>query len=93
MDRRRFLGLLGAGTAGLIAGCGSASDGSAGSGTDADTPEPTFSPTQTPVATVGGVDLPVPRGELRTPLPEDTIPAIVEPAFGPDWSEIGRAHV
>lgn len=34
------------------------------------------------------VDLPVPRSEMYPALPRDRIPAIVEPAFGPDWDRV-----
>jgi len=37
---------------------------------------------------VGGVDLPVPSEELCAPLSKDIIPAIVDPVFADDWSEL-----
>ena len=79
MRRRRFL----AGAAGLaaLAGC-------AGEPTT-DGPAPTATATPTPVRTsVDGVALPVSLSEFRTPLPPDAIPAITDPAFGSDWSEV-----
>lgn len=65
-----------------LAGCTSGGDrGDSASGR-------TRTPSSAPevVATVGGVDLPVPAGELRVALPKDRIPAIVEPEFASDWS-------
>lgn len=41
----------------------------------------------TETAAVAG-DYPVPASELRRGAPEDAIPAIVDPAFGEDWSGI-----
>lgn len=76
MHRRRLLGLASTATVGL-AGCtvGWQRDG---------TTDPTGTPTI--AGSVDGVDLPVPADELRTPLPKDAIPAIVEPTFASDWS-------
>jgi len=80
MRRRRFLAaVLGAATVG-IAGCNQA-EGDDGTTTEAVTPTP--DPIQ---GQVGSVDLPVPREELRTALPRDEIPAIVDPAFDEDWT-------
>ncbi|NIS33629.1 MAG: DUF3179 domain-containing protein, partial [Actinobacteria bacterium] len=47
-------------------------------------------PTASPVhgGSVAGVELPVPEGELRDSVSRDAIPAIVDPAFGPDWSDL-----
>jgi len=82
MNRRQFLAgaLVGLGS---LAGCNTADRGT-----------PTLTPA--PVAEteasgpvrerVGEVALPVPRGELRTAVPRDQIPAIVDPAFGEDWA-------
>lgn len=77
MRRRRFLALAGLGSSGALGGCLDLE----ASGT------PTASPTATPVAEIGGVELPVSTGEMRTPLPEDAIPAITDPAFGDDWRD------
>jgi len=90
MRRRRLLraltaGVL-AGTAGCLGGSGDATDRTEATPSPSQTP--TATPTATPArsdATVAGTDLPVPRSELRQPLPRDYIPAIVDPAFGPDW--------
>lgn len=86
MRRRGFLALVGAAT-GTIAGCGSMPD------TDGETPPQTTSrvtsSTPTPIReSIGSVDLPVPRNEIRTPLPRDHIPAIVDPAFDDDWTNL-----
>jgi len=80
MRRRRFL----ASAAGLaaLAGC-------AGDDPEADSPTRTATATPTPVRTsVGDVSLPVALSEFRSPLPADAIPAVTEPAFGEDWSEV-----
>jgi hypothetical protein len=71
MKRRRFLGLTAAAVS--SAGCvvGYRNDG----GENEAAADP-----------LSDVDLPVPSGEMETPLPQDGIPAIVEPAFAPDWS-------
>jgi hypothetical protein len=94
VHRRRFLALAGVATAG--AGCLGAG-GEDGTGTNA-TPNATATATATPTATptpvaatVDGVDLPVDRSEMRSPLPRDYIPAIVDPAFGADWSGLDVA--
>jgi len=83
MDRRRYLGALGAGALGVLAGCtgrqlgpdgGSATDGSPTTTTVGGTP-------------TGEVELPVPESEINEVLPKDRIAAITEPAFGSDWSD------
>jgi hypothetical protein len=84
MNRRRLLRALAAGATGLATGCvGGDSDTSSATRTETAPATPTPEGT---AATVGGVDLPVPRSELRTALPEDAIPAIIDPEFAPDWS-------
>jgi hypothetical protein len=80
MRRRRFL-VAAAGLAAL-AGCAGRRDEPAAT-------TPTSTPTPTPVRTaIGDVELPVPVSEFRSPLPADAIPAITDPAFGRDWSEL-----
>lgn len=71
MRRRAFLG---AAAAGGLSGCVGVRVGYQG-GAAGDAGSPTAE-----------VDLPVPRSEMRQPLPRDHIPAVVEPAFAPDWS-------
>ena len=75
MRRRRFLGLAAGATVGM-AGC-------AGE-------PPERPPTSTPGAagSVAGVALPVPENQLLRSVPRDAIPAIVDPAFAPDWSDL-----
>jgi len=80
MHRRRLLRLSGLAAAGSIAGCtGEPAPEGETEGTKTDG-EPT------PVRSVDDVELPVPAGELEQRLAKDTIPAIVDPAFGTDWS-------
>jgi len=89
MDRRRYLALAAAGLTGL-AGCSSSgnSGGTAGVGTDTTgTGTGAGDGTQTPV-TVNGVELPLPRSKLNRGAAKDAIPAITEPKFAPDWSDI-----
>lgn len=74
MRRRRFL-VAAAGSGGL-AGCLGLRIGSRGE-------EPAADPGQ-----VADTDLPVPVGAMRQALPKDAIPAIVDPAFAPDWSGV-----
>ncbi len=86
MGRRRFLQALTAGVAGGTAGCLGGADDSAES-SQTPTASPTETPTPTPVAaSVDGTELPVSLSEMRQPLPRDYIPAVVDPAFGDDWS-------
>jgi len=77
MDRRRFTKLLGASTA-LLAGCVTTAPVAAPSG-------PTGDPPPDP-AIIAGAELPIPRSEMRQALPQDTIAAITDPAFGTDWA-------
>lgn len=84
MRRRRFLGGLTAGCA-LTAGClGRRSETQAGS-------QPPEDGGIQPPATLEETELPVPEDELRQPLPRDHIPAITDPAFAADWSQLDAA--
>ncbi|MFC6941906.1 DUF3179 domain-containing protein [Salinirubellus sp. GCM10025818] len=95
MRRRRYL--VGVGTGGLagLAGCtsfgspeGGSGEGSGDPGGSRGTPSET-NPTGTPGETrrtVNGVEVPIPRSELRRGAGKDAIPAIVDPVFGEDWS-------
>jgi hypothetical protein len=78
MRRRRLLAVAGLSVGGL-AGCLSGeSDGDS---------EPTSSPDDRQQnATVGGVELPVSGAALDWRLPQDAIPAIVDPVFADDWA-------
>lgn len=84
VNRRTYLAVLGAAS---LAGCvGGDSDGvtateAAGTGTltggdDGDRPRDS------------GVSLPVPDSELTRGAPKDAIPAITDPEFAPDWSDV-----
>lgn len=89
MYRREFVALVGGAATGL-AGCVNAP----ATGNDDETTPPQTEPseatsTPTPIReSIGSVDLPVPRSDIRTPLPRDHIPAIVEPAFADDWTNL-----
>ena len=86
-SRRRFLAALGAGGAVATAGClGSANGRLPFLGGEAGA---TSTPREPSVAeTYRDVELPVPESELARGAGKDTIAAITEPAFGPDWSGI-----
>jgi len=77
MNRRRVLAGIGIGAAGGLAGCLGGGSGGDSFSTFTGTPQ-----------SVGGVDLPVPESELRRGAQKDAIPAITDPAFGPDWSGV-----
>jgi hypothetical protein len=110
MERRQFLGTVGAGfllgTAGCVTGDG---DGdTAGEDTDAATPTApaTATPSPTPrpatdpvpgadvetrspdVASLREVDLPLADSDLSRGAAKDAIPAITDPVFGEDWSDV-----
>ncbi len=90
---------LAAGGAGCLGGRGDGSPGGRDDGATTSTtttasrsadspasPPPDASTPSPAVTTVDGTELPVPTTELRDALPRDYIPAIVDPAFGADWS-------
>jgi hypothetical protein len=77
MDRRAYLGGVLAGIGGL-AGC--VSRGGGGNS------EPTTTAPSIPRSRE--VELPLPEGAMTRALPKDAIPAITEPAFGPDWRDV-----
>jgi len=84
MQRRALLAALGTAGAAALAGCGGAAPRSQPSGPAADA-------TDTPAsaaADLGGVELPVPRSEIDVRLPRDRIPAIVDPAYAADWTDL-----
>jgi hypothetical protein len=94
MRRRRFLTATIAGAASGWAGCIgarvglTANESDSADGTDE---SPTAPGTETPiptVAAVAGTSLPVPGDVLTRGAPKDAIPAIVDPAFASDWSEV-----
>ena len=94
MRRRRYLAALGAGGLAGLAGCTSAGGLGVGNGRDGDgggdTSPAGSGPTETPESrdTVNGIEVPVPDSELRRGVGKDAIPAIVDPAFGEDWSGV-----
>lgn len=80
MERRRFLaGLSSSFTAGF-AGC----RGFAPPASSSSTP-PT---TSTNLPRLDTVELPVPRSAIEVRLPRDGIPALVDPAFADDWTDL-----
>jgi hypothetical protein len=100
MNRRRYLGVVTAGLSAGFAGCGESATRSPASGSRTATPTPGSAPRSgtdaTDPETTGtddgqadtptDGDLPVPEADLLRALPRDNIPAIVDPAFGEDWS-------
>jgi len=85
MRRRRYLQLVAAGTVATLAGCSASGD--AGTGQEPAEPDRERKQGRAPrPPTLDEVELPVPTTEMRQPLPEDYIPAIVEPEFAADWS-------
>jgi hypothetical protein len=64
---------------------GSAAPGAATDGPNASNPGD--------VAAIGDVELPLPESELRRGAPRDAIPAIVDPQFGRDWSDLESRSV
>lgn len=88
MERRRYLGLLAATTAGL-AGCGGAVQRRDGRSDTAATPVSTGAETPVPPGPAAdAVELPVPKDQLQIAGFKDTIPAITGPAFAPDWGDV-----
>jgi len=101
MNRRQYVAALAA----ALAGCATATPGSGSDGGDGGrdgAPDPTQEPTPTPGngqregGADGGpttpprdVELPIEKSALNRGAPKDEIPAIVDPAFGEDWSSVG----
>ncbi|MCT9097598.1 DUF3179 domain-containing protein [Haloarchaeobius sp. HME9146] len=94
MRRRAYLGsLAGLGSALGLAGCTGLSGGGDGdespSGTGSTPPGTAQSgATQRGVTAPEDVSLPVPESALHRSAGKDAIPAIVDPAFGPDWTDV-----
>lgn len=85
VTRRRLLAggtALAAGLAGCLSSDDSATDTPAGSAT----PRGDGSGEAVATSPAAGLDLPVDDSDLRRETGEDAIPAIVDPAFGSDWS-------
>jgi hypothetical protein len=82
MRRRAYLAALAAGTA--LAGCQGALRGD-GNATGSATP--TLAPPPTSGA-AGETELPVPDSALQRGAPKDAIPAITDPEFAADWSDV-----
>jgi len=76
VQRRQLLRLAGVGAVGGLAGCSAGYQGTSEAG-EAQT-----------VAGSDDVTLPVDGSELRTMVPPDHIPAIIDPVFADDWSEL-----
>ncbi|MEF8843350.1 MAG: DUF3179 domain-containing (seleno)protein [Haloarculaceae archaeon] len=72
MKRRRLLAFAGLGASASLAGCTFGYVGDRGRAATAGAP----------------TSLPVPESELRRSAPRDGIPAITDPAFAPDWSDV-----
>jgi hypothetical protein len=86
MDRRRYLALAGA-TGAALAGCASApraDGGTAGDGAS----HGAVSRRQSAGGAYWNVSLPVSADDLQRGAATDGIPAIVDPAFGGDWSDV-----
>jgi hypothetical protein len=81
MNRRKFLVALAAGTSGL-AGC--LGDGAGGNGTGT---TGTSAAGSTATGTTDA-DLPIPKSELSRGAAKNAIPAITDPAFDSDWSDL-----
>ncbi len=90
MRRRRYLQGLAAGTVGATAGCLGLGDSETVSGNSTDpVPNVTVRTNSDRVATLADPDLPLSRSALQRGAPKDGIPAIIDPVFGPDWSDVG----
>jgi hypothetical protein len=94
MRRRRLLAALGVTLSGGLAGCEESAPRarqrpttSATRVTESATPTATATETETRTPPADP-DLPVPRSELERSVARDAIPAITDPAFGRDWSDI-----
>ncbi|MFT4889146.1 MAG: hypothetical protein ACI9YT_000055 [Halobacteriales archaeon] len=98
MHRRAFLAAIGGGAALGLSGCaglddppgrgsvtstGSIAGTNRGSGAG---PEPTAEPDR--VSSLAGRELPIPSSALIVAAPGDAIPAITDPAFAADWTDI-----
>lgn len=89
MERRRYLEWLATAGVGGLAGCSGVI-----SSAPADTPEvttPVSVDTETPSTpgrAAADIELPVPKNQLQLAGFKDSIPAITEPAFASDWSEV-----
>ena len=103
MDRRTFLAVASIGAVAGLAGCSSGSPGDrseqtdspSGAASDGDgtasgssTDEQTGARTEGDLGSVAGVPLPVPERMLSRGAPKDAIPAIVDPVFADDWSDV-----
>ena len=93
MRRRVYLASLTA-TVATLAGCQGARSGN-GEGTDTGTPDGSATDTTATRPAGGfdgsaadGADLPVPDSALERGAPRDAIPAITDPVFGADWSDV-----
>lgn len=89
MEHRRYLGGLGVAVAGL-SGCVAAPATTGGPrGCPGTAPQPGDRGFRS--AATGDLDLPVPRSALVRGTTRDAIPAITDPAFAADWSDLARS--
>ncbi len=92
MNRRRFLGTLGAGFTVGAAGCLSDdsddASGSTGTPTGSDPVSADVEGDNSRVSSLTDPDLPLSNSDLRRGAAKDAIPAITEPAFASDWSDV-----
>lgn len=86
MNRRRFITALGASTVVGLAGCAGRRAGVNEETTVTTTATTTATAARTPDP--AEVELPVPREDLRRGAAKDAIPAITNPNFGTDWSDV-----
>jgi hypothetical protein len=97
MKRRHYLAGLGVGGLAGLAGCtsfgatGGDDSGDGGRTGGSEPPETGSVATDVPDSdpdTVNGVEVPVPDSDLRRGAAKDAIPAIVDPEFAEDWSDL-----
>jgi hypothetical protein len=84
VHRRHYLAALAGGSAGLLAGC----NGVLGDPTDSDATGTATRAGTTRRPPADPIDVPVPKAELSRGAARDAIPAIVDPAYGPDWGDV-----
>lgn len=87
MERRRYLGWLATGTLAGLTGCGGGLSSPAGSPNPTPASVDTASPS-TPGVAAAAIELPVPKHHLELAGFKDSIPAITEPSFADDWSDV-----
>lgn len=90
MYRRRYLAALGTGATALAGCLGRDSAGDAPPATEDDGEATTDAANDGTAGSgpTGDPDLPVPQADLDRGAAKDAIPAITDPAFGPDWAGV-----